>query len=120
MIFSEMVEAASTSHLVCQLLHIKRCFGSRAKVGVLVAPGKVDLCGTVAELVAQGHVSSGLEWMDPFLAAVPSVRELSMDDFVVVPSRYSDGGPPCPWDVAMHEQEAARARATERRSHVVL
>ena len=125
MIFSELVEAASTSRLVSQLLHLKRCFGSRTKIGVLVAPGEVDLCGTVGELVAQGHVSSGLEWMDPFLAAVPSVQELSMDDFVVVPpscasnatvlSRYSDGGPSCPWDVAMHEQEAARVRATDRR-----
>lgn len=115
MLLSEMVDAASDSWLVRQLIHLKRCFGSRAKIGVIAASGEVDLCGTVAELVSRCHVPTGLEWMDPFLAAVPSISELPANDFAVVPSRYSDGGSPCPWDVARRKQEAARARANEAR-----
>lgn len=115
MLFSEMVEAAKPSRLVGQLLHLKRCFGSRAKIGIVTTPGNLDLCGTVSELVRKGHSLSGLEWMDTFLAAVPSISELHTNDFLVVPSRYSDSGPPCPWDIAKRDQENARSRANKTR-----
>jgi len=114
MLFSELVEAVSASRMAVQLLHLKRCFGSRAELGIATG-GEVDRCRTVADLVSGGHAPGGLEWVDPFLAALPSVSELPSGDFVVVPSRYADGGPDCPWDIAGREREAARARALARR-----
>jgi len=114
MLFSELVEAVSGSRMAGQLLSLKRCFGPGAELGIAVGGG-VDRCRTVAELIARGHAPAGLEWVDPFLAAVPAVSELPADEFAVVPSRYADGGPDCPWDVAGREREAARARALARR-----
>lgn len=115
MLFSEIKAAAAGARLVGQLLSLKRCFGGRVEVGVVVSPGKVDRCGTVAELVVCGHAPGGLEWIDRFLPAIPTVYKLPADDFMVVPPRYPDG-PPCPWDVARREQEAARVRVAERRA----
>lgn len=111
MLFSQMVEIASDRWLVRQLLSLKRCFGNRAKIGIVVGPGmKTDFCSTITELVSLGHVSSGLEWMDSFLPSIFTVYESPDDDFTVIPSRYSDNGPPCPWETAGREQEKARAR----------
>lgn len=116
MLFSQM-RAASGNRLVGQLLSLKRCFGNHAKIGIVVSPGKIDFCGTVAELIFLGHVPSGSEWIDRFILSIPTVREVPSDDFVVIPMKYPDG-PPCPWDVAKREQELSRARAKSKRNYV--
>lgn len=113
--FSELKKIASSNHLVKQLLCLKRCFGSIASLGIVTSPSKVDKCKTVAELVSRGHVPGGFEWIDPFLLSLPTVYEIPSDDFMVIPNRYSDGGPPCPWEEARREQEAAKIRAKQHR-----
>jgi hypothetical protein len=117
MLFSEIVKAVETSHIARQLVFLKRCFGHSAKVGIVTSPRKVDYFGTIAELVAMKHISGGLEWIDPFLEFIPKVSEFPIHDFLLVSDRYSDGGPPSPWDVAKRKQVAARARADNRREY---
>lgn len=41
-----------------------------------------------------------------------------LDDFTVIPSRYSDDGPECPWDIARREQERERARIAKLRNSI--
>lgn len=114
MLFSEMIEAVSTNHLARQLLYLKRCFGGRADLGIVVAGGEVDFCDTMAKLTAHDHIPTGLEWLDQFLLKIPKISEMPEGDFTVVSSRHPDG-PPCPWNITLREQEAARARGRERR-----
>ncbi len=119
-LFSEILKAANNSWLTRQLIYLKRCFGSRAKIGIVTTPGNVDYCGTVTELVTKGHAPSGSEWIDPFLTAIPSISEVpTKGNFMIIQSLYCyhNNGPPSPWDIAMREQEAARVRAKEYRTH---
>jgi len=116
MLFSELVEAVSASRMAIQLLHSKRV-GARAELGIVGEDGCLFF-RTVADLIAAGHAPPGLEWADPFLAAVPTASELPERDFAVIPSRYPDG-PDCPWDAAGREREAARARALARRQEAL-
>ncbi len=116
MLFSEAVEAVKGNHLARQLLYMKRCFGSHSSIGIVVGPGcKTDNCSTISQLVEKGHVKAGLEWLDPFLAVIPPVNKFPDDDFLLIPKRYDDDGPDCPWDIARQEQENARNRAIEAR-----
>lgn len=116
MLLSKLEEATKSNHLVHQLFSVKRCFGGHSSIGVVVGPGvETDRCSTIAELVQAGHVLSGLEWLDPFLVSVPRVSKIPCSvDVDISPPKYSDR-PPCPWEVARAEQEAAKARTLHRR-----
>jgi len=118
MLLSEIEDVTRQNHLVHQLFSVKRCFGGHSSIGVVVGSGvETDRCSTIAELVLCGHVPSGFEWLDPFLSAVPKVSENPCNiDMIVTPPRYNDG-PPCPWDVALAEQQAARARVALKKLH---
>ena len=117
MLLIDVEQATKSNRLVHQLFSVKRCFGAHSSVGVVVGPGiETDRCSTIAELVRCGHITSGFEWLDPFLSYIPRVTEVPCVIGVeIVPPKYSDGGPPCPWDVARKEQEAAKARVLHRR-----
>jgi len=111
--FAELVDNAQ-HHLVRQLLYLKRCFGHKAGIGIVVFPDKTDHCRTVTELVEHGHVPSGLEWIDEFIPSIPTVYAAPTDDVLLFPST-ADDGPECPWVTARREQEAAKVRARVKR-----
>jgi len=116
MLLSEVERETRSNHLVHQLFSVKRCFGGHSSIGVVVGPGcETDRCSTIAELVRLGHVPTGFEWLDPFLAGVPKVTEVPCAVGVNIISQKYDSGPPCPWDVARAEQEKAKARVLHRR-----
>lgn len=81
---------------------------------MLVIGSRVREYRTVAELVADGHVPKGFEWMDPYLKGILSVNQC-LEDFEVT----LGGGPQDPWEIAKREQEAARVRALARRDAVI-
>jgi len=94
---------------------MKRCFGGHSKIGIVTSGCATNYYGTMEELVRDGHIPSGLEWMDQFLPAIPPVSKVPSDDIILYPSKYQDGGPACPWETARQEQEEARARAKASR-----
>ncbi len=112
---SSLEEATKQNWLVHQLFCLKRCFGSTASIGIVVSSGKVDQCRTVSELVLCGHVKSGMEWIDEFLPNVPKISVLPLVTAMPITNKRMDGGPPCPWYVAILEMEAAKQRITIKR-----
>lgn len=103
-------KATKQNGLVHQLFCLKRCFGSTASIGIVVSSGKVDRCRTVSELILLGHVESEMGWIDKFLPNVPKISVLPRVSEISITTKRMDGGPPCPWDVARLEMEAAKQR----------
>lgn len=118
LLFSELAKIAKTKPNVSSLLYTKRCFGPNADLGIVTVGCQTDFCKTVADLVAKGHTTSGLEWVDEFLLHIPTVSEIPEKDFIVFRSRYSDGQI-SPWEVARREQEIAKARAILQRNEII-
>lgn len=111
-------EATKKNRLVYQLFCLKRCFGPSAALGIVVGHGiKTDRCKTVSQLVEYGHVAPGMEWIDEFLSNVPRVSVLPDATATSITNKRADGGPPCPWDVARIEMEAAKQRVVRKRAN---
>ena len=118
-LFSDLLAAGKSHHLITQLLSLKRCFGPTAMIGIVESASVTNRYGTVSQLVDAGHVTSGLEWMDKILPSILTVYDSPGDDFVMYQSKYDDGGPECPWIVAKREQETARVKVKRKRQQLL-